>query len=140
VAATVDIDAFAAGLRAWAERTVEGTQEATQAASEVVREAVQDNLRFSYYPPASEPGEPPAWRTGWLHDNVYVRVLPIDGGWQGRIYPSTVYARIQELGGNAGRDHASYLPARPYVEPASNETAPRVGEAFAERWRNAQPG
>lgn len=140
MAVTVDTGAFAAGLRAWAERTVEATHAATEASAEIVREAVQDNLRLSYYPPASEPGDPPAWRTGWLHDSVYVRVLALEDGWQGRIYPSTVYARIQELGGNAGRNHASYLPPRQYVEPASNETAPRVGETFAEHWRNAQPG
>ena len=30
---------------------------------------------------------------------------------------TTVYARIQELGGNAGRGHAAHLPARPYLEP-----------------------
>lgn len=140
MAATVDADPWIAGFRAWGERTIEATRAGAEEAVEVVADAIRDNLNRSYYPPASEPGEPPAWRTGYLHDNVYTRVLGIENGVQGRAYPSTVYARIQELSGWAGRDHASFLPARPYVGPASDETAPRVGEIFAEHWRNAQPG
>lgn len=137
--ASVDVEGFAAALRAWGERTVEATQQAAHDAGEIVREAIQDNLARSTYPPASEPGEPPAWRTGYLHEHVYVHVLPTDTGWQARIYPSTVYARIHELSGWAGRDHASFLPQRPYVRPASEETAPRARQAFIDAWRNAMP-
>lgn len=140
MAATVDTDAWTAGLRAWGERTIEATRTAASDGGEIVREAIQDNLRRSYYPPASPEGEPPAWRTGYLHDHVYVRVLETGDGAQARIYPSTVYARIHELSGWAGRDHASFLPARPYVRPASEETATRVGDTFARAWRDAQPG
>lgn len=140
MAATVQVDDFAAALRAWGERTAEATQTAAHDAGQVVREAIQDNLARSFYPPASEPGEPPAWRTGYLHDHVYVRVLPVDGGWQARIYPSTVYARIHELSGWAGREHRSFLPQRPYVRPARDATAERVGQSFADAWRRAQPG
>lgn len=140
MAATVQTDGLVAALRAWQERTIEATQQAAHDAGEVVREAIQDNLARTSYPPASEPGEPPAWRTGYLHEHVYVRVLSTDVGWQARIYPSTVYARIQELSGWAGRDHASFLPERPYVRPASEQTAPQVGRIFVDRWRGAMPG
>lgn len=140
MAATVQVDDFAAALRAWGERTIEATESATRDAGEVVREAIQSNLTRSYYPPAAPPGEPPAWRTGYLHDSVHVRVLAVDGGWQARIYPSTVYARIQELSGWAGREHASFLPARPYVRPARDESAERVAQTFAASWRKALPG
>lgn len=140
MAATVDVDGFVAALRAWDERTVEATQAAAHDAGEIVREAIQDNLARRDYPPASPEGEPPAWRTGWLFEHVYLNVLPTDTGWQARAYPSTVYARIHELSGWAGRDHASFLPERPYVRPARDETVPRVGDAFVSRWRGAMPG
>lgn len=137
--ATVQVDAFTAALQAWGERTIEATERAAGDAGEIVRESVQDNLRTSYYPPSSTPGTPPAWRTGYLHDHVYVRVLPVDGGWQARIYPSTVYARIQELGGITGAGYRTHLPPRPYVRPARDESADRVGQTFADAWRRAQP-
>ncbi len=139
MASSVDVDGLVAGLQAWGERTSEATRASAEEAVEVVGDAIRDNLRLHYYPPSSDPGSPPGWRTGWLHDHVYTRVLGLDTGAQGRAYPSTVYARIQELGGLAGRNHASLLPPRPYVDPASDETAPRVGEIFAEHWRNALP-
>lgn len=140
MAGSVQADALLDALQAWGERVQEATQAAAHEAAEDVREAIQDNLRRSHYPPASEPGEPPAWRTGYLHDSVYVRVLSTEGGWQARIYPSTVYARIQELSGRAGREHRSFLPARPYVSPARDATIPRVGQRFADAWRRATPG
>lgn len=138
--ATVDASGWTDALRAWGERTIEATQQGVHDAGEVVREAIQDNLALRYYPPASPEGEPPAWRTGYLHDTVYMRVLATDGGWQARVYPSTVYARIQELGGMAGRDHRSYLPPRPYVEPGLDASFQRVGDIMTAAWRGAQPG
>jgi phage gpG-like protein len=138
--ASVDTEAFTAALRAWGERTVEATQAGVKAGAEIVREAVQANLARSTYPPASQPGDPPAWRTGYLHDHVYVRTLAIDAGWQARIYPSTAYARIHELSGWAGRDHRSFLPARPYVRPASQSSAQDAAAAIAAAWRKALPG
>lgn len=139
MSASVAVEGFIAALERWGGRTAQATQAGTEDAIEVVREAIQANLTRSYYPPVSEPGEPPAWRTGYLHDRVYAHTLPVDGGWQGRAYPSTVYARIHELSGWAGRDHKSFLPARPYVQPASDETAPEVGRIFAQAWRDALP-
>jgi len=35
---------------------------------------------------------------------------------------ATPYARIQEYGGQAGRNHASYIPPRPYLVPAQNDS------------------
>lgn len=139
--ATVDVSAWADALRAWGERATEATQQGLADAAETVREAIQDNLARSYYPPASPEGEPPAWRTGWLHDNVYVRApFATAGGWQARIYPSTVYARIQELSGWAGRDHRSFVPARPYVAPGLDASVQQVADTMAAAWRRAAPG
>lgn len=138
--ASVEAGDFLAALQAWGERTIEATQQGVRDGAQVVRGAIQDNLAQRSYPPASPAGEPPALRTGYLHDNVYVRTLAIDGGWQARIYPSTVYARIQELSGWAGRGHRSFLPARPYVRPASESSAQAAGDAVALAWRGALPG
>lgn len=138
--ATVQLDGLIESLQAWGERTQEATQAAAREGGGIVREAIQDNLRRSYYPPSSTPGDPPAWRTGFLHDSVYVHVLPVDSGWQARIYPSTVYARIQELGGVTGAGYRTHLQPRPYVQPAGEATAERVGQSFADAWRRATPG
>lgn len=139
MSATVDADALIEAFQAWRERTIEATQASAHDAGEIVREAIQENLARRDYPPASPEGEPPAWRTGWLHEHVYVHELATDTGWQARIYPSTVYARIQELSGWAGREHRSFLPARPYVAPASQETAARSRQVFIDGWRAAMP-
>lgn len=138
--ATVQVDAFVAAFEAWRERTIEATRQSTRDAGNLVRDAVQENLAQRTYPPASPVGEPPALRTGYLHDSVYVRTLATESGWQARVYPSTVYARIQELSGWAGRGHRSFLPARPYVRPATESTAPRVRQVYVDGWRAAMPG
>jgi phage gpG-like protein len=61
------------------------------------------------------PGSPPAMVTGALRRSVKtVEVAPghVEVG------ATTAYARIQELGGTAGRGGATTLPARPYLRPA----------------------
>lgn len=136
----VDVEPWTAALQSWAERTTEATQKAATDAAEHVRGAIQENLALRTYPPASPAGEPPAWRTGWLHEHVYVRVLPTETGWQARVYPSTVYARIQELSGWAGAGHRSFLPARPYVKPARDSSVPEIADTFTRAWRAARPG
>lgn len=54
---------------------------------------------------------------------------------------ATPYARIQELGGYAGRGHKAYIPPRPYLKTALNDSRPElvlalqraVTEAMAEQ-------
>jgi phage gpG-like protein len=53
---------------------------------------------------------------------------------------STVYARIQELSGWAGRGHRSFLPARPYVEPARMDQLDHIGQIAASRIGQALGG
>jgi hypothetical protein len=50
----------------------------------------------------------------------------------GRVYPTSVYARIQELGGGP-----SNLPARPYVRPGYEESLPRLKDLGVEEWGKA---
>lgn len=138
--ATVDVSALTAALQAWADRVRPATEAGVQAAGEVVKEEIQANLSRSHYPPVSDPGSPPAYRSGFLHDEVYTRTVEQDTGYQERIFPSTVYARIQELSGWAGRGHRSFLPQRPYVRPARDAAIPQIASIMAAHWRGAQPG
>lgn len=66
-------------------------------------------------PTPSAPGEPPSLVTGQLRRSV---VMKPKGRAHVQVGATTVYARIQELGGDAGRNHASHLPPRPYLAPA----------------------
>lgn len=125
---TVEYSATLNALSALAARVQAATADTVDEAVEVLREQIQENLTASHYPPASEPGTPPAYRSGFLHDNVYATSGPTDTGGYGEVWPSTVYARIQELSGWAGRGHRSFLPARPYVEPARNEQLDHIGQ------------
>lgn len=71
-------------------------------------------------PTNSPPGNPPSLISGALRGSVYPDP-PITRGFRSSIKVGgrTVYARIQELGGWAGRNHASHLPPRPYLSPAA---------------------
>jgi phage gpG-like protein len=66
-------------------------------------------------PTPSSPGEPPSLITGQLRRSV---IMEPKGPGHVRVGATTVYARIQEFGGDAGKDHASHLPPRPYLRPA----------------------
>lgn len=76
-------------------------------------------------PTPAAPGEPPSLITGQLRRSV--RMIPKGPG-HVQVGATTVYARIQELGGWAGSGHASYLPPRPYLKPAlrNSRTAMRA--------------
>lgn len=75
-------------------------------------------------PTPSRPGEPPALISGLLRNSV-THQPPVPEGfgkWEVQVAPEgVVYARIQELGGFAGRGDMTYIPARPYMRPAVRE-------------------
>jgi phage gpG-like protein len=71
-------------------------------------------------PTPSLPGSPPAVVTGTLRRS-YTVDGPVRlgfGVYEAAIGPTVVYARVQELGGQAGRNLAATLPARPSFVPA----------------------
>jgi phage gpG-like protein len=71
-------------------------------------------------PTPSPPGSPPALISGALRRSVITRPDAASGYRASVTVGGTiVYARIQELGGRAGRNHASLLPPRPYLRPAA---------------------
>ena len=138
--ATVETAEFTAALQAWGQRAHAATRDGVQEAGTQLKGDIQDALRRREYPPVSPPGEPPAVRTGALADSVQQRTVEQDGGFQERVYPSTVYARIHELSGWAGKGHRSFLPKRPYVQPTLDAFAGDFRPIMIEAWRGALPG
>jgi hypothetical protein len=135
-------DQLKTALADWRKRTEDATQDALKASSTVVQDQIQGNLIRRFYPPSSPPGEPPASRTGYLFDRVLKRFDgQISAGvYKARVFPSTVYARIQELGGVTGRGHRTRLPPRPYVQPAVDAVRDRVRQLFIDAWTRATGG
>lgn len=140
------------GLDGWLERMRAGTQEALEDSATYLQGAVQEKLSHpgTYRSPGarpgapltSEPGTPPAKQSGTLRSRVLKRVdgLIEAGVYRAKVFPSTVYARIQELGGVTGAGHRTRLPARPYLEPAVEESKARIRDIFTSTWQRATKG
>lgn len=76
-------------------------------------------------PTPSAPGSPPSLITGTLRRSIVASpAVPIGPGvWRATVGGTVIYARIQELGGQTGRNHATTLPPRPYLRPAAEKLA-----------------
>lgn len=86
----------------------------------------------------SRPGTPPAavsgtLRRSWRSDTP----TRVGLGWSGRTFPTTVYARIQELGGTTGRGGATVLPARPVLKPTLRAVRPALTRIHSEEFGKA---
>jgi phage gpG-like protein len=112
-------DEALAKLRALRVRTPVVADLAATAMAAVAMREVQRQLGLTEHslgtPTPSAPGEPPSLVTGQLRRSV--RMIP-KGRAHVQVGATTVYARIQELGGDAGRGHATHLPRRPYLAAA----------------------
>ena len=137
---TVDAEPLADALLAWAARTHKASEAGVRTAGTELKERIQASLVRSEYPPSSPPGEPPALRSGLLRDSVYQRTVELGTGYQERVFPSAVYARIHELSGWTGAGHRTFLPRRPYVGPALQAYTPNFRPAMVAVWREAMPG
>jgi len=108
-----------AKLRSWAAASSQIANAGAIAMAAVAQREVQSQLGTSSHakgePTPSAPGSPPALVSGQLRRSVMIKPA---GSAHYQVGGTTVYARIQELGGQAGRDHASTLPPRPYLAPA----------------------
>lgn len=84
----------------------------------------------------SAPGQPPAMISGHLARSVRTEPASPSGRyrWSGKTGATTVYARIQQLGGWAGRGHRSYLPPRPYLVPLTRSARSRMTREIRKRW------
>jgi phage gpG-like protein len=87
-------------------------------------------------PTTSPPGEPPDLVSGKLRQSITVKGPTAVGAnsWEAQVGPTMVYGRIQELGGDTGRDGATYLPPRPYMMPALNAAKDFMIAAFKKAW------
>lgn len=86
-------------------------------------------------PTPSQPGTPPAVVTGTLRRSIRSDTPVKDGlGARGRVYPTAIYARIQELGGGRG------LPPRPYMAPAYATVQPKMEAIAVEEWARVVRG
>lgn len=118
------------------------TRTATAKALHVVEREIKTNLSRGSHrkgePTGSLPGEPPDLVTGNLRRSITVTGPDPVGAvsWAGKVGPTAVYGRIQELGGVTGA-HGSHLPARPYVEPALDRVQPEIARIFYEAWASA---
>ena len=136
----------AATIEGFVVRVPGAAEAAANAMADVFRPAVQAVLTarshgFSTKTP-SAPGTPPAAISEALAASMMnepaVMTGPADA--MARSGPTIRYSRIQELGGDAGRDHASHLPRRPYVEPALDDSPADVGQVMLDAWTQAQGG
>lgn len=115
------------------------TRVATVTGISLVERAAKNQLRTTSHtkktPTPSSPGQPPSLISGELMRSVTVRGPTGGAGiWSGSVGPTSIYGRIQELGGVTGRHHATTLPARPYMEPALNESKEEIHGLFLGAW------
>ena len=107
----------------------------------IVRRNVAVELTRKTHPPGtptpSIPGEPPALVTGNLRRSAQDRAPQrlARGLWEAALRMTAIYARIQELGGWAGRNHSVHLPARPYLAPAVKASVAAVRDRAVQRLR-----
>lgn len=137
-------DALTAALDQIALRVRTATRSATKEATRLVRRRAFVQLNRYSHPPntptPSPPGQPPARITGNLRGSLSpTGPYPTGGGFGGKLGPTTVYSRIQELGGRAGRNHSVTLPPRPYMRPtrASVIADGSLRRTFIGAWRRA---
>ena len=131
------VSAFKDAINAHIARQMAATRTAVAKGAHTIEAKAKDELTSSSHPkgtptPAS-PGEPPSLITGTLRRSVRVQGPTGDGQtFTASVGPTTVYGRIQELGGWAG--HSSYLPPRPYMKPAVEKSAEELKALFREAW------
>lgn len=112
----VDVRALTAALGGFQRRSDDGARAAADAMAEAAEAALKAVLGGGS---PSAPGTPPGRRSGRLQDAVKAKpAFPVGAArWEAHTAALIVYARIHEVGGRTGRNHATYLPPRPYVAP-----------------------
>lgn len=141
----VGVERVKLALKLLGVRSVAATGVATRRVLQKVARQEQILLSLGYHPAGtptgSRPGMPP-WRiSGHLRDEVKVHGPVLRGAlrprWEGAVGSAAVYARIQELGGWAGRHHRTYLPPRPHLKPAWKMVRPTARAVYVHELRRA---
>jgi hypothetical protein len=137
------VDQWSKSAAALLARLDVATQQATNAATHRVERVTKMELvRLGHprgTPTPAPPGGPPARIDGHLARSVNTTPARRVGAyrWEGRTGPTARYGRIQELGGQAGRNHAATLPPRPYLKPTTLAERPAIRREYVEHWREA---
>lgn len=142
------IDEVAAALKTMAARVETATGEAVMVGQALIEGRARAELSRSSHqigtPTPSAPGQPPSLITGVLRSSFRVTgPTPAGAGrWTSVMGPTTVYARIQELGGVTGRGHHTVLPPRPYLRPAYDALvhSDALRGVFTRAWARAITG
>lgn len=116
------------------------TQRATREVLHLIERRTKQRLAEKSHkrgtPTPSGAGEPPALITGNLRRSISVSgPEPMGlGVWGGKVGPTAIYGRVQELGGTTAR---GTLPARPYLRPSLEELLPEIAEIYRAAWASA---
>lgn len=122
----------------------EGGRAAANAMAGAGRDEIRRKLGMKSHargtPTPSAPGTPPARISGALQGSIGTTPATGGGGlWTAYAGPhGIVYAAIQQHGGQAGRNHASHLPPRPYMDISAASV--RLGQAGAAAFYRATVG
>lgn len=136
--------AAAARLRALAVALPAATKTATGLAAHAAEAAIKAQLTQSSHkrgPTPSRPGSPPSLVSGTLMRSIAVQGPTTTGATaQAGVGPTAVYGRIHEIGGQAGRGHATTLPPRPYLRPGVEAAHARIRDIYYAAWRGVLHG
>ncbi len=109
---------FQRKLNAWSKKMPLTVAKAlNRGAALIVREA-KGHLRGPTSAGGGFANETLSRRSSRLFFNVNKRVRVLAGSVTARIGTNVPYGRIHEYGGWTGRNHASYIPRRPYLRPS----------------------
>lgn len=136
---------FQRAIEAMVERATAATKQAVTTGGHLLEAEAKRQLGMYSHPsgtPTPSPrGEPPAIVTGTLRRSIRVTSPEPTGtaGWSISVGPTAIYGRIQELGGDTGRGGATYLPPRPYMDPALKKVLDdgTLASCYTAAWRGA---
>jgi phage gpG-like protein len=148
------VDRFLGAVDLKVEQMRRATEAATAKALHLIEKAAKQKLGIRSHqrgtPTPSAPGDPPALISGNLRRSITVTgPEPITANsWRGQVGPTAAYGRIQELGGDITSMHTSMvmmgtagsgirLPARPYMQPAYDDSKDEIRAIFEAAWSEA---
>lgn len=136
------VDELESYMRQLNDRAKKSPREIAVAMAAVGERAIKMELSRSSHPagtktPSQPYADPPSLISGRLRASTRRTRLFSTGfyTWTARVAPTTVYARIQELGGWTGWKHKSHLPPRPYVRPARLWSQSKVRDTAVRTFR-----
>jgi len=134
------VDQFMAAVDGKVATMRAATRAATAKALHLIERTTKQKLGLKSHergtPTPSGPGEPPALVTGNLRRSIKVTGPdPVTANsWRGKVGPTAIYGRAQELGDVTGH---GVLPPRPYLKPSYDELREEIRALFHAAWTTA---